>query len=139
MIPISTFWNIMRSCSITSRSSFRTNPCHHLLWPISHLVPQVFQHPSQIKFRHRVNLSIFISFKNLPEEPISHPPSDPSESPIYDSLSSSLPSSRFPSLSPSKGPPDKTIPDPSSPPSLLLSASPIVTPKILPSDMPSFF
>ena len=43
----------MVSCYNTSRASLRTTTCHPLIWPISHLIPPVFQHPSQLTFHHR--------------------------------------------------------------------------------------
>ena len=50
---MSTFWMPMNSCSSTSRSSFMTTSCTPLLWPISHMIPPVFQHPSQQHFHNR--------------------------------------------------------------------------------------
>ena len=53
LIPMSTLWNLMYYWSSTLQSSFRTTPCSPLLWPISHPIPTVFQHPSHLKLHHR--------------------------------------------------------------------------------------
>ena len=57
LIPISTLCILMHSWSSTSRDSFRITPCPPLLWPIYHLIPPVFQHPSHLTFH----------FKSLPQ------------------------------------------------------------------------
>ena len=53
LLPMSTFWHLIRNCSIKSRASFRTTTCTSLLWNISHLIPLVFPHPSHLTFHHK--------------------------------------------------------------------------------------
>ena len=53
LLQTSTSWNLMYKCSRTSQYYFSTNTCPPLLYKISHLIPQVFQHTSQLKFRQR--------------------------------------------------------------------------------------
>ena len=53
LITIITFCILMKSCSIKSLASLSTTPFNPLLWPISHLIPTVFQHSYQNPFRHK--------------------------------------------------------------------------------------
>ena len=120
------------------------NPYNFTTYPSSEILPQG---PTSVPTStHRNSTSYLtstlsysfpskISYKNL----ISDPPSDLSEYQNSDSSSSLLQSSRLPSLAPSKEPPDKTGPDPSSPPSFILSETPSVIPVTSPSNMTSLF
>ena len=86
-----------------------------------------------------LNSTLISSFpsKISSEKPISDPPYDTSVYQSTESSSYSLPSSRLPSISPTQELHANTCPNYSSPPSLLLSATPSVIPGTSPSDMPS--